>query len=124
MGEIRAISPAYVADGPTGVNIRTRIKGMTPQDETVLRLVGEHLGHLASRDLAQRVHDGLCHDCTMWAARKQTLTAESSSRWAGAITKASHDQWALSRRGQRAHIQGWERGGATIATRLNKPVGE
>ena len=30
----------------------------------------------------------------------------------------------MSRRGQRAHIQGWERGVATIATRLNKPIGE
>jgi hypothetical protein len=43
MGEIRAISPSYVAGGPTGVCIRTRLTGITPADEKVLRLVGQHL---------------------------------------------------------------------------------
>jgi hypothetical protein len=33
------------------------------------------------------------------------LTVDSSSRWAGAITKSTHDQWALARRCLAAHIQ-------------------
>ncbi|MEV5544030.1 hypothetical protein AB0L13_45245 [Saccharopolyspora shandongensis] len=123
MPDLRGIASSYVADGPTGVNIRTRIKGVTPEDEKVLRLVGEHLGRLAGRDLAQRVRDGLDHDSDTWADRKKALTSESSSRWAGSITKASHEQWSLSRRAQLAHIQSLERGVRTIATRLNQPLG-
>ncbi|OAH14564.1 hypothetical protein STSP_20750 [Streptomyces jeddahensis] len=51
------------------------------------------------------------------------MTGESSSRWAGSITKATHDQWALARRGQLAHIQSLEAGVRTIAQRLSLPVG-
>ncbi|MEV5708084.1 IS200/IS605 family accessory protein TnpB-related protein [Actinoallomurus sp. NPDC052274] len=58
-----------------------------------------------------------------WADRKRTITAESSSRWAGSITKATHDQWALARRSQFAHIRSLESGIATITHRLSLPVG-
>lgn len=74
--------------------IRDRLKYLTPQDEKVLRLVGEHLGRLALQDLKARCEAGLEHDNDQWAARKRDLTEESSSRIAGAITKATHDQWA------------------------------
>jgi hypothetical protein len=47
----------------------------------------------------------------------------SSSRWAGSLTKATHDQWALARRGQQAHIQSLEAGIRTITHRLSLPVG-
>jgi hypothetical protein len=47
----------------------------------------------------------------------------SSSRWAGSITKATHDQWALARRGQAAHIQGLEAGVRVIRHRLSLRVG-
>ncbi|KUO22476.1 IS200/IS605 family element transposase accessory protein TnpB, partial [Streptomyces dysideae] len=114
----------FVALGPSGVAIRTRLKHLSPGDEKVLRLVGGHLGSLASRDLAVRCRDGLEHTTDTWAARKRELTAESSSRWAGSITKATHDQWALARRGQLAHVQGLEAGVRTIAHRLSLPVGE
>jgi hypothetical protein len=40
------------------------------------------------------------------------------------VTKASHDQWALARRGRLAHIQGLEAGVRTIAHRLSLPVGQ
>ncbi|MEU7854019.1 IS200/IS605 family accessory protein TnpB-related protein [Nonomuraea sp. NPDC049141] len=96
---------------------------MTARDERVLRLVGAHLGVLASRDLAVRCRAGLEHSSQAWAARKRELTPESSSRWAGAITKASHDQWALARRGQWAHIQSLEAGIAAIVHRLAQPIG-
>ncbi|MFJ9457376.1 IS200/IS605 family accessory protein TnpB-related protein [Kitasatospora sp. NPDC101447] len=122
--QLRTIEEPFVALGPSGVAIRDRLKHLTPEDDKVLRLVGEHLGHLASLDLKNRCADGLDHTSDSWAARKQGLTADSSSRWAGAITKATHDQWALSRRCQLAHIQGLEAGVRTLMHRLAQPVGE
>ncbi|MFF0481190.1 IS200/IS605 family accessory protein TnpB-related protein [Streptomyces sp. NPDC004435] len=121
---MRVIDAPFVALGPSGVAIRTRLKRLTPADEGVLRQTGEHLGRLASRDLAVRCAQGLGHSAGSWAARKQGLTAASSSRWAGSITKASHDQWALSRRGQLAYIQGLEAGVRMLMHRLSLPVGE
>ena len=122
--QLRTIDVPFIALGPSGVAVRDRLKGLTPEDEKVLRLVGEHLGSLASRDLAARCRDGLEHSTDTWAARKQGLTAASSSRWAGSITKATHDQWALSRRCQLAHIQGLEAGVRTLMHRLSLPIGE
>ncbi|MGW7384713.1 IS200/IS605 family accessory protein TnpB-related protein [Streptomyces sp. NPDC054794] len=124
MSRLREVVAPFVALGPSGVAIRTRLKGLTPADENVLRLVGGHLGSLASRDLAVRCRDGLEHCADTWALRKRELTARSSSRWAGSITKATHDQWALARRGQFAHIQCLQAGVRTIARRLSLPVGE
>jgi len=114
----------FVVLGPSGVAIRDRLKHLTDVDEEVLRLVGAHLGSLASRDLAVRCAQGNDHSGDTWAARKRELTAVSSSRWAGAITKATHDQWALSRRCQLAHIQGLEAGVRTLKHRLSLPLGE
>ncbi|MDQ1028765.1 IS605 OrfB family transposase [Streptomyces umbrinus] len=122
--KFRQMVPAFVALGPSGVAIRDRLKHLTPENDRALRLVGEHLGSLASRDLAARCRDGNDHGSDKWAARKQGLTAESSSRWAGSITKATHDQWALSRRCQLAHIQNLEAGVRTLMHRLSLPVGE
>ncbi|MEV0402418.1 hypothetical protein [Actinoallomurus sp. NPDC050550] len=121
---LRSIEASFVALGPSGVAIRTRLKGLTSEDDEVLRAMGAHLGCLASKDLRRRCADGLAHSTDTWAERKRDLTQVSSSRWAGSITKASNDQWALSRRAQFAHIQGLEAGIATIAHRLSLPVGE
>ncbi|MEU6713564.1 IS200/IS605 family accessory protein TnpB-related protein [Nonomuraea sp. NPDC046802] len=104
--------------------IRDRLKTLTPADKKVLRAVGEHLGSLASSDLKRRCADGLQHSSDTWAARKRDLTGQSSSRWAGSITKASHDQWALARRCQLAHIQSLEAGVRTLQHRLSLPLGE
>jgi hypothetical protein len=122
--QLRAIGAPFVAPGPSGVAIRGRLKNLTPGDEEVLRAAGEHLGRLASSDLRQRCADGNGHGSDTWAARKQGLTAGSSSRWAGSITKATHDQHALSRRCQAAHIQNLEAGVRTLAHRLSQPIGE
>ncbi|MET8535082.1 IS200/IS605 family accessory protein TnpB-related protein [Streptomyces sp. NPDC005065] len=122
--QLRTIDDPFVAIGPSGVAIRDRLKHLTPEDDKVLRLVGEHLGSLASRDLAARCSDAGDHSTDTWAARKQGLTAASSSRWAGSITKATHDQWALSRRCQLAHIQNLEAGVRTLMHRLSLPLGE
>lgn len=122
--QLRSIEAPFVALGPSGVAIRDRLKHLAEMDDKVLRRVGAHLGRLASQDLKSRCADGLDHDTDTWAARKQGLTAASSSRWAGSITKATHDQWALSRRCQLAHIQGLEAGVRTLMHRLSQPIGE
>ncbi|MEU2260623.1 IS200/IS605 family accessory protein TnpB-related protein, partial [Streptomyces sp. NPDC019645] len=124
MADVRPIAAPFVALGPSGVAVRDRLKHLTAEDETVLQLVGSHLGSLASKDLKARCTDGLEHSADTWAARKRELTARSSSRWAGSITKATHDQWALARRGQAAHVQLLEAGIAAIRHRLSLPVGE
>nr|WP_203729750.1 IS200/IS605 family accessory protein TnpB-related protein [Streptomyces sp. SID12501] len=119
---MRSIAASFVASGPSGVAVRTRLRDLTPGDEKVLRLVGAHLGSLASKDLKARCRDGLSHSGEAWAVRKRELTPVSSSRWAGSITKASHDQWALARRCQLAYIQNLEAGIRTVEGRLSLPV--
>jgi IS605 OrfB family transposase len=121
---LRAIARPFVADGPSGVSIRDRLKGLTPEDDKVLRLVGEHMGRLASRDLAVRCRDGLEHSTQTWAARKRDLTAASSSRWAGSVTSNTHDQWGLSRRAQHQHLMSLDAGIRTVQHRLSLPLGE
>ncbi|MER5363102.1 IS200/IS605 family accessory protein TnpB-related protein, partial [Streptomyces sp. NPDC002785] len=96
MGGLRELTASFVVPGPCGVAVRDRLKHLTPHDEGVLRAVGEHQGALASRDLKARCADGLEHSAEAWASRKRDLTPLSSSRIAGAITKATHDQWALA----------------------------
>ncbi|MFI8851749.1 IS200/IS605 family accessory protein TnpB-related protein [Streptomyces sp. NPDC053499] len=123
MGGLREVAAPFVVPGPAGVAVRDRRKGLTAQDENVLWLVGGHLGSLAARDLKARCAAGLDHDSEQWAQRKRALTSRSSSRWAGAITKSTHDQWGLARRAQAAHVQSLEAGTDTIRRRLQLPVG-
>ncbi|MFG2565673.1 IS200/IS605 family accessory protein TnpB-related protein [Streptomyces sp. NPDC048567] len=123
MSGVRALAASFVAPGPSGVAVRDRLKHLTAQDEDVLRAIGAHQGALASRDLKARCADGLGHSAASWAGRKRELTKESSSRIAGAITKASHDQWALARRCQATHIRSLETGIRTLRHRLSLPVG-
>ncbi|MEO6085652.1 MAG: hypothetical protein ABIQ18_21280, partial [Umezawaea sp.] len=120
---LRVIASSFVVPGPCGVAVRTRLKGLSAEDEHVLRLVGAHLGSLAAGDLKTRCADGLGHSSQRWADRKRDLTAVSSSRWAGSITKASHDQWALARRCQAAHVENLRAGVVMVERRLALPVG-
>ncbi|MET7713862.1 IS200/IS605 family accessory protein TnpB-related protein [Streptomyces sp. NPDC005407] len=122
--QLRTIDIPFVALGPSGVAISDRLKCPSPEDEKVLRLVGEHQGRLASRDLKARCEAGHDHDNDAWAARKRELTEQSSSRIAGAITKATHDQYGLARRCLLAHIQNLEAGIRTLRHRLSLPIGE
>ncbi|MFE7241058.1 IS200/IS605 family accessory protein TnpB-related protein [Streptomyces sp. NPDC057580] len=124
MGGVRELAVSFVVPGPCGVAVRDRLKHLTPQDENVLRAVGAHQGALASRDLKARCADGLEHGADSWALRKRDLTPLSSSRIAGAITKATHDQWALARRCQAAHMKTLAAGMKTLRHRLSLPVGE
>lgn len=122
MGGVRELAASFVVPGPAGVAIRDRLR-VSGADETVLCEVGAFLGSLAAEDLVVRSQQGAAPDAAAWAVRKRELTGRSSARWAGSVTKATHDQWALARRGQAAHIT-WLRGQiAQIAARLARPLG-
>ncbi|HET9877328.1 MAG TPA: hypothetical protein VFQ37_16465 [Mycobacterium sp.] len=75
--------------------MRTRLR-LSAVDEAVLGEVGAHLGSLAGKDLAARCREGRM-DARQRAEsrreRKRGLTSDSSSRWAGAITRTSEDQY-------------------------------
>ena len=103
---LRRIADPVVAGAPAGVRIRTRIQPTAAEAET-LAAVGELLGSVYRRELAGRVRlgrlDRKAH--ARWRAqRKQALTAVSSSRWAGAITRAVEDQYQLGMRGLVAQV--------------------
>ncbi|MFC7263813.1 IS200/IS605 family accessory protein TnpB-related protein [Streptomyces lutosisoli] len=122
MGGLREVVASFVVPGPVGVAVRDRLR-VSAADVAVLHEVGALLGSLAAGDLAVRSRQGPAHDAAGWAVRKRELSGRSSSRWAGSVTKATHDQWALARRGQAAHI-GWLRGEITqIQARLARPLG-
>jgi hypothetical protein len=91
---VRALRKAFVVAPPAGARIRTRLR-VAPAGEVVLRAVGEHLGRLAGKDLAERCRLGTAGGNR--ARRKRELTGRSSSRWAGAVTRTSDDQWQRGR---------------------------
>jgi len=117
---LRVIAAPFAVAPPTGTRIRTRLR-VSPIDETVLRAVGEYLGRLAGRDLGERCRLGSGDDER--ARRKRTLTAASSSRWAGALTRTSQDQWQRAYRNlldERASVR---RAIRRLQARLAAPVG-
>lgn len=122
MGGLREVAASFVVPGPSGVAVRDRLR-VSERDAVVLAEVGVFLGSLAAGDLAVRPRQGPAHDAGSWAERKRELTGACSARWAGSITKATHDQWALARRGQAAYMT-WLRGQITrIQARLARPLG-
>ncbi len=104
MSGLRRIAGPFVAAAPAGVRVRARLR-VSPQDEAVLWAAGRHLGSLAGRDLAARCAEGRLDAkgrAGSRARRKRALTAQSSSRWAGAITRTSEDQVRLAGQNLRA----------------------
>lgn len=92
----------------------------------MLRATGSHLGSLAGRDLAARCREGRLDAqgrAASRARRKRALTAESSSRWAGAITRTSEDQWQLAGQNLRAEKASLHARIRTVEARLAVPVG-
>ena len=115
MGGLREIAVPFVAAAPAGARVRTRLR-VSARDEAVLRAAGSHLGSLAGRDLAARCAQGRLDArgrAVSRRERKRTLTAGSSSRWAGAITRASEDHWQLATRNLRAE-------GASLRARVRR----
>jgi IS605 OrfB family transposase len=103
---LRRIGDPVLAASPAGVRIRTRIRP-TGAEAEALSAIGELLGSVYRCELAGRVALGRLDQeaHVVWRAqRKQALTAVSSSRWAGAITRAVQDQYQLGMRGLAAHV--------------------
>ena len=114
-----------MAAAPAGARVRTRVR-VTDQDAHVLAAVGAHLGSLVSADLAARVREGRLDAAGRAASRrerKRKLTAGSSSRWAGAITRATDDLWALAGRNLRADRASLRARIRQIEGRLAVPAG-
>jgi hypothetical protein len=122
---LRPVADPFVAAAPAGARVRTRLR-ISPHDEEVLWAVGRHLGSLAGRDLAARCGQGRLDargKAISRAARKRALTAESSSRWAGAITRTSEDQYQRAEENLRAERAGLTARIRRIEARLTAPVG-
>jgi len=101
---LRPVAAQFVAAAPAGVRVRARLRPSL-EDAAVLRAAGGHLGSLAGRDLAARCAQGrldAAGQARSRAVRKRALTAESSSRWAGAITRTSEDAYRLAGQNLRA----------------------
>ena len=125
MGRLREIAAPFVAGAPAGARVRTRLR-VSPGDAAVLRAVGSHLGSLAGRDLAARCAEGRLDAkgrAVSRRERKRALTAGSSSRWAGAITRVSEDQWQLADRNLRAERASLRSRVRRIGARAGVPAG-
>jgi IS605 OrfB family transposase len=122
---LRPIADPFVAAAPAGTRVRTRLR-ISAHDEAVLWVVGRHLGSLAGRDLAARCAEGRLDTrgkVISRAVRKRALTAESSSRWAGAITRTSEDQYWRAEQNLRAEQASLAARIRRIQARLVVPVG-
>ena len=105
--------------------MRTRLR-VSPEDAAVLAAVGRHLGVLAGRDLAARCAEGRLDAkgrAASRAARKRALTGQSSSRWAGAITRTSEDTWQLASRNLAAERRSLQARVRAVEARLAVPAG-
>jgi hypothetical protein len=116
-----SIVAPIVLSRPAGARVRTRLR-LTAADEAVLRTVGTQLGHLASTDLAWRCRLGSGDE--QRAHRKRVLTNQSSSRWAGSITRTSNDQWERALANLADHRIQLCRATRRIQARLRIPVGD
>ncbi len=117
---MRSISPSFVVAPPTGAKVRTRLH-LSIADEAVLLQVGEHLGSLAGGDLAARSQLGRGPDA--WTDRKRVLTVACSSRWAGAITRTSNDQWTRGYQNLLDERASLHRAIRCLQRRVQAPVG-
>ncbi|MCX4692733.1 hypothetical protein [Streptomyces sp. NBC_01408] len=121
--ELRTLAAPFTVAAPAGARIRDRLH-LSSTDEQVLALLGVHLGHHARVDLAERVRIGRVPvKDNRRAERKRALTKVSSSRWAGAITRASEDQFQLSLRSLFDERASLRRAIAKIGKRLAVPCG-
>lgn len=127
MGKLlRRIGDPVVAGVPAGVRVRTRLH-LAADEAAVLGEVGQFLGSVYRRELACRIAlgglDRRAH--AVWRAeRKQAVTAVSSSRWAGAITRAVEDQYQLGMRALGAEVADLRAAIAVLESRCALRPGE
>jgi IS605 OrfB family transposase len=84
----------------------------------VLSALGDHLGHLASADLARAQAGASAGE------RKRVLTADSSSRYAGAIVRSNEARLRSAQSSLDRQIASDRKAMAAITRRLSVPIGE
>ncbi|MBE5477880.1 IS605 OrfB family transposase [Mycobacteroides abscessus] len=122
---LRPIADPFVVAPPKGVRTRTRVH-LTPQEEVVLEQIGVFLGEQYRATLVDRISLGMVtrKEQGVWRqVRKQALTASTSSRWAGAITRTAIDSYDLGMRALNAHVDSLTAAVSTLNARLAAPVG-
>ena len=117
---MRSISPSFVVAPPAGAKVRTRLH-LSIADEEVLLQVGEYLGSLAGGDLALGCRLGRGPDKR--TDRKRALTPACSSRWAGAITRTTNDQWTRGYQNLLAERASLRRAIHRLEQRVQAPMG-
>src|SRR5674476_1411987 len=122
---LRVLAESFVVSPPSGVTIKTRLRP-TPAEEQALREVGTFLGSLYRADLVTRLSQGKldAHGrARSRKVRKKALTAQSSSRWAGSITRATQDQYDLAVRALAAERAMLVAATGKLAQRVAAPAG-
>jgi len=117
---MRSISSSFVVAPPTGAKVRTRLR-LSTTDEEVLLQVGVYLGSLAGGDLALGCRLGRGPDKR--TDRKRALTPACSSRWAGAITRTTNDQWTCGYNNLQGERTSLRRAIRRLEQRVQAPVG-
>lgn len=124
---LRRMAAPFVVGLPSGVSTRDRLR-LNEVEAAALADIGQHLGRLYRSDYRVRALEGRHVTAKDKAAsrreRKRALTSESSSRWAGTITRASEDQFNVGMRGLAAEQSMLRRAIAAIETRLALTPGE
>ncbi|MFI1912393.1 hypothetical protein [Nocardia sp. NPDC020380] len=118
MEKARRQSPHVVA-ASAGVRIRTRLH-LTPAEARTLCEIGNFNGGLYRQELAARVGRGSLNrkqQAAYRTERKRVLTAATSSRWAGAITRTVEDQYQSGMRAVDTHVRGMESAMAILEAR-------
>jgi IS605 OrfB family transposase len=123
---LRRIGDPVVAAAPAGARIRTRLRP-TEDEAEALTAIGDFLGSAYRSELAGRIRLGRLDQKAQaaWRAqRKQALTAVSSARWAGAITRVVEDQYQLGMRGLAAHVTDLRAAAGVVEARCALRPGE
>ncbi|MFI1915592.1 hypothetical protein [Nocardia sp. NPDC020380] len=106
--------------------MRTRLH-LAPEESAVLTEIGEFNGRLYRRELAGRIAEGKLDRkgfSEYRAERKRALTADTSSRWAGTITRSVEDQYQLGLRALDAHARSLDDAVAVVSARCALAPGE
>lgn len=109
--KLRKIEDPFVVAPPPGVSVKTRIR-VTDEELGKVLEIGMFLGALQREDLVNLLHRMSNGDDKAWAERKRDLTVESSARWAGSMTRVSHDLYDTAMRNLQAYV-------LTLQTKVN-----
>jgi hypothetical protein len=99
--------------------MRTRLH-VTPGEEETLCEIGDFNGRLYRGELVARLGHGALdrkRQADYRAERKRALTAVTSSRWAGAVTRTAEDQYQLGMRALDAHVRSMDSAIETLPAR-------